>query len=147
MENDGSDLYLSTGAPPCAKFQGKLRPLNKVTLKTGEVQDIANEIMDAEQRAEFQKELEMNLAYTFYAALFELIRAGKISEEEALKNSDSPNNLRLEIKLSNNQVAESLCESEEESNNDSKQYDEYVGSRPLNLSLEVIEEVTEEKEN
>ena len=23
----GSDLYLSTGAPPCAKFDGELRPI------------------------------------------------------------------------------------------------------------------------
>ena len=23
-KNDGSDLYLTTGAPPCAKFQGQL---------------------------------------------------------------------------------------------------------------------------
>ncbi|HEY0634070.1 MAG TPA: type IV pili twitching motility protein PilT, partial [Gammaproteobacteria bacterium] len=26
---DGSDLYLSTGAPPCAKFHGILKPLEK----------------------------------------------------------------------------------------------------------------------
>lgn len=63
-QNDGSDLYLSTGAPPCAKFQGKLRPLTKDVLQADDVQSIAYEIMDAEQRAEFLKELEMNLAYS-----------------------------------------------------------------------------------
>jgi|GEM_PF-861186 twitching motility protein PilU len=26
-EQGGSDLYLSTGAPPCAKFEGQLRPI------------------------------------------------------------------------------------------------------------------------
>nr|WP_041770822.1 PilT/PilU family type 4a pilus ATPase [Pseudomonas resinovorans] len=59
---DGSDLYLSTGAPPCAKFNGMLRPLSAEPLKAGDVARIAESIMDAEQRAEFDRELEMNLA-------------------------------------------------------------------------------------
>lgn len=59
---DGSDLYLSTGAPPCAKFNGVLKPLSAEPLKAGEVAQIANSIMDEEQRAEFDRELEMNLA-------------------------------------------------------------------------------------
>ena len=49
-KNDGSDLYLATGAPPCAKFQGVLKPLSQESLKPGEVSAIANEIMDEEQR-------------------------------------------------------------------------------------------------
>lgn len=59
---DGSDLYLSTGAPPCAKFNGLLRPLSNEPLKAGDVARIAESIMDVEQRAEFDRELEMNLA-------------------------------------------------------------------------------------
>ncbi|AHI28897.1 PilT/PilU family type 4a pilus ATPase [Marinobacter similis] len=61
-KNDGSDLYLSTGAPPCAKFQGTLKPLSREVLKSGEVEAIANGIMDDEQRAIFNNDLEMNLA-------------------------------------------------------------------------------------
>ncbi|WP_226702412.1 PilT/PilU family type 4a pilus ATPase [Microbulbifer elongatus] len=63
-KNDGSDLYLSTGAPPCAKFQGVLKPLGKEPLGPGEIEKIALEIMDEEQREEFKRELEMNLAMT-----------------------------------------------------------------------------------
>jgi twitching motility protein PilU len=59
---NGSDLYLSTGAPPCAKFQGQLRPIDADILKPGEIREIACEIMDPTQRAEFEQELEMNLA-------------------------------------------------------------------------------------
>ncbi|WP_273233357.1 PilT/PilU family type 4a pilus ATPase [Pseudomonas kuykendallii] len=59
---DGSDLYLSTGAPPCAKFNGVLKPLSAEPLRAGEVAAIAESVMDAEQRAEFERELEMNLA-------------------------------------------------------------------------------------
>ncbi len=61
-KNDGSDLYLSTGAPPCAKFQGVLKPLEREPMKPGQVAAIAQEIMDQEQRQEFEHELEMNLA-------------------------------------------------------------------------------------
>ncbi|MGC1332825.1 MAG: type IV pili twitching motility protein PilT, partial [Pseudomonas sp.] len=43
---DGSDLYLSTGAPPCAKFNGVLKPLSAEALKPGEVAAIAADIMD-----------------------------------------------------------------------------------------------------
>ena len=59
---DGSDLYLATGAPPCAKFQGILKPLTNEPLTPGAVSAIANSIMDDEQRQQFDKELEMNLA-------------------------------------------------------------------------------------
>ena len=54
-KKDGSDLYLSTGAPPCAKFQGALRPLSQTALLSGEIEKIANEIMDSEQREQFNK--------------------------------------------------------------------------------------------
>ncbi|HLD67154.1 MAG TPA: ATPase, T2SS/T4P/T4SS family, partial [Pseudomonas sp.] len=59
---DGSDLYLSTGAPPCAKFNGVLKPLAAEPLKSGEIAAIADSIMDSAQRIEFERELEMNLA-------------------------------------------------------------------------------------
>ena len=60
--NDGSDLYLSTGAPPCAKFQGILKPLASESMRPGEIAAIADAILDDEQRRQFAQELEMNLA-------------------------------------------------------------------------------------
>ncbi|PKF63048.1 type IV pili twitching motility protein PilT [Psychromonas sp. psych-6C06] len=59
---DGSDLYLATGAPPSAKFQGSLKTLNSELFKPGEVAAIADAIMDSEQKVAFEQELEMNLA-------------------------------------------------------------------------------------
>ncbi|EAR63107.1 PilT/PilU family type 4a pilus ATPase [Neptuniibacter caesariensis] len=63
-KRDGSDLYLTTGAPPCAKFEGKLTPLSKEPYKPGEIEAIANSLMDEQQQATFEEELEMNLAYS-----------------------------------------------------------------------------------
>jgi len=59
---DGSDLYLATGARPSAKFQGELITLSDVCFKPGEVRTIAESIMDKEKKAEFETKLEMNLA-------------------------------------------------------------------------------------
>ncbi len=59
---DGSDLYLATGAPPSAKFQGNLQALNNDKFKVGEVALIADSIMDDAQKLIFEQELEMNLA-------------------------------------------------------------------------------------
>ncbi|WCM49049.1 PilT/PilU family type 4a pilus ATPase [Pseudomonas sp. WJP1] len=59
---DGSDLYLSTGAPPSARFDGVLTALADRPFKPGEIAVIAASIMDAEQRLEFDRDLEMNLA-------------------------------------------------------------------------------------
>lgn len=58
----GSDLFLSTGAPPSARFDGVLTTLSDQPFKPGEVATIATSLMDAEQRREFDRDLEMNLA-------------------------------------------------------------------------------------
>ena len=59
---NGSDLYLSTGAVPSIKFNGVLTPIQQLPMKPGEVAAIADDVMDAEQKVIFEKELEMNLA-------------------------------------------------------------------------------------
>ncbi len=59
---DGSDLYLSTGAPPCAKFQGVLKPLEREPMTQQRINEIAHQIMNKDQAEEFQHNLEMNLA-------------------------------------------------------------------------------------
>lgn len=58
----GSDLFLSPGAPPSARFDGVLAPLSEQPFKPGEVATVAASLMDAEQRREFDRDLEMNLA-------------------------------------------------------------------------------------
>lgn len=59
---DGSDLYLSTGAPPCGKFEGVLRPLSKIPYQHGEIEKIAMSVLDEQQQEAFKYDLEMNLA-------------------------------------------------------------------------------------
>jgi twitching motility protein PilU len=61
-KHDGSDLYLSTGAPPSGKFQGALKPLSKEPLKPGQIAEMIKDVMDDDQIAEFEHELELNMA-------------------------------------------------------------------------------------
>lgn len=62
IDKDGSDLFLTTGAPPSMKAHGKLVPLLDKKLPEGMVKKIAYQIMNDEQIAEFEKSPEMNLA-------------------------------------------------------------------------------------
>lgn len=59
---DGSDLYLTSGAKPSAKFQGTLIAIDKMTLTPANVKDIAYAVMSEEQISEFEHKPEMNLA-------------------------------------------------------------------------------------
>jgi twitching motility protein PilU len=60
--NDGSDLYLTKDAPPAAKFQGKLKAIDKCILNEKQLKTIAYALMDQEQQAQFEQKPEMNLA-------------------------------------------------------------------------------------
>ena len=62
IEKDGSDLFLTTGAPPSMKAHGKLITLIDKKLPEGMVKKIAYQIMNDDQIAEFEKNPEMNLA-------------------------------------------------------------------------------------
>ena len=62
IEKDGSDLFLTTGAPPSMKAQGKLIPLIDKKHPEGMVKKIAYQIMSDDQIKEFEQSPEMNLA-------------------------------------------------------------------------------------
>jgi twitching motility protein PilU len=62
VQNDGSDLYLTVDAPPAAKFQGVLRPLENIKLTKERLKEIAYNLMDFEQQKAFEHQPELNLA-------------------------------------------------------------------------------------
>jgi twitching motility protein PilU len=83
-------LPVKTGNGRAAAFEILLdSPLISDLILKGDVHEI-KEIM--------KKSRELGMM-TFDTALFELYETGKISYEEAIKNADSQNELRLEIKL------------------------------------------------
>jgi len=62
VEKEGSDLFLTTGAPPSIKAHGKIVPVVERKLPPGAVKTIAYEIMTEEQIKDFERNPEMNLA-------------------------------------------------------------------------------------
>ncbi len=59
---EGSDLYLTTGAHPSIKTQGVLTPIESTPLPPGRVRTMAMELMDEDQKSQFERSPEMNLA-------------------------------------------------------------------------------------
>lgn len=62
VERDGSDIFLSSGAPISCKVMGKMMPLSKEPLKASDIRAVADSLMDEEQRSAFEQKPEMNLA-------------------------------------------------------------------------------------
>jgi twitching motility protein PilU len=62
VAHDGSDLYLTPDAPPAAKFQGALKPLENIKLTRERVREVAYGLMDEDQRKAFDQVPELNLA-------------------------------------------------------------------------------------
>lgn len=62
VEQEASDLYLTTGAPPCAKVHGSLKLMDRTPLAPGEVKKVGYALMDEEQIVSFESKPEMNLA-------------------------------------------------------------------------------------
>jgi twitching motility protein PilU len=62
IEKEGSDLFLTTGAPPSMKAFGRLTPLVDKRMPEGMVKKIAYQIMNEDQIRDFEKSPEMNLA-------------------------------------------------------------------------------------
>jgi len=64
VEKGASDLFLTTGAPPHLKIEGKLVALNAPPFTPGVIKDLVYSFLDAEQIDQFEKNLEANIAIT-----------------------------------------------------------------------------------
>lgn len=62
VERDASDLFFSAGAPVNIKLQGESRPVGNNPLGPGDVHDLAWSIMNDDQIAAFERDLELNMA-------------------------------------------------------------------------------------
>lgn len=77
----------------------------EILLDSPRVKDLINKAQIAELKEVMEKSTNMGMQ-TFDQALFDLYSARKVSYDEALKNADSQNNLRLRIKLADEAVFE-----------------------------------------
>ena len=61
-DKKGSDLFVTVGAPPCVKVNGRIKPLTREALMHDSVVDIIHGIMTANQRQEFASTKECQFA-------------------------------------------------------------------------------------
>jgi twitching motility protein PilU len=61
-QHAGSDMFFSVGAAPHIKVEGVSRPAGERRLRSGEVKQLAYQLMSQQQIADFERDLEMNLA-------------------------------------------------------------------------------------
>lgn len=67
-DQGGSDLFLSVGTTGQVKVEGITRPVNDYILRPGDVAAMARQLMSQRQRADFERDLEMNLAVSVTSA-------------------------------------------------------------------------------
>jgi twitching motility protein PilU len=132
---DSSDLLLTAGASPAGKFQGKMMPLCLSTLHANNSNQALGRIINffpEECRNQRLLDLSLNLRafvpqrlipardgkrevmekseelgmQTFDVDLLHLYKKNKITLEEALRNADSPNTLKLRVSLSETNATE-----------------------------------------
>ena len=107
---------------------GKRAAAVEILLGTPLVQDMIRR-GDVHEIKEVMQKSESLGMQTFDRALYKLVEAGRISADEALKNADSPNNLRLTLSLNTDKVekkapAASLSLIEKEEHKDDEADDE-----------------------
>ena len=67
-EKNASDMFLTTGAPVYIKVEGKLHALGNTGLPPGMVKKIAYSLMDEGQVPQFERDLELNMAFALHDA-------------------------------------------------------------------------------
>ena len=65
VEKEGSDLYLSTGAPPAMKVDGRLARVGKNPVKAPDTEALVEAILEPHQKEQFEREYELNLALAY----------------------------------------------------------------------------------
>lgn len=71
----------------------------EILLDSPRIKDLVHKAQIAELKETMEKSTNVGMQ-TFDQALYDLYKAGKITLDEAIKNADSANNLRLRVKLS-----------------------------------------------
>lgn len=62
VQKNGSDLFFSTGAAPHLKAEGRTLPIGENRLQHGQCRELAYSIMTDDQKSEFERTMECNLA-------------------------------------------------------------------------------------
>ena len=62
VEKDGSDLFITVGAPPSFKIHGEITPVGSKAISREQAEEIVSAVMNEKQRGEFRETKECNFA-------------------------------------------------------------------------------------
>ena len=62
LQNDASDLHLSAGSPPIIRASGTIKRVKTDSLSTDDIRTMLYSVMTEEQRAEYEKNMEIDFA-------------------------------------------------------------------------------------
>ncbi|MGB1077677.1 MAG: type IV pilus twitching motility protein PilT, partial [Bdellovibrionales bacterium] len=65
MQNDASDLHISAQNPPIVRVNGLLKKIKADVLSSDDIRTMLYSIMTDDQRADYEKELEIDFAISF----------------------------------------------------------------------------------
>ena len=65
MQNNASDLHLSAANPPIIRVNGKMKKVKADILSSDDIRSMLYSVMSEEQRADYERELEIDLAISF----------------------------------------------------------------------------------
>ena len=65
MQNDASDLHLSADNPPIIRKNGQLKRVQSDVLSSDDIRQMLYSVMTEDQRAEFERDYEIDLAISF----------------------------------------------------------------------------------
>jgi twitching motility protein PilU len=62
VDKDGSDLFITVGAPPAFKIHGEMTPVGSKPISREQAEEIVSAVMNEKQRGEFRETKECNFA-------------------------------------------------------------------------------------
>ena len=80
-------------------IDGGRAPAIEILLDSPRVKDLIHKAQISELKEAMEKSTNLGMQ-TFDQSLFDLYKSGRVTLDEAIKNADSANNLRLRVKLS-----------------------------------------------
>ena len=66
VDQDGTDLFIAVAAPPLMSVGNKMVPIGKDRLKPADTAAIASILMDTEQKKQFNRDFELNMAHSIH---------------------------------------------------------------------------------
>ncbi|MGD0884413.1 MAG: PilT/PilU family type 4a pilus ATPase [Thermodesulfovibrionales bacterium] len=65
VEEEASDLLLTAGVPPCLKKDNEIKRISHSSLTPQQIKAYAEDLLSVQQREEFERQKELDFAYTF----------------------------------------------------------------------------------